>query len=374
MPIPERTISRWSQHQASTAFTQSHLLIREALDDYSWPADIKYEVFLQGSYKNDTNLGGDSDVDVVVRLNQPAQAARGRAFRQATAGGRLPPGAYQRWKSLRDHALKAMRAGFGDAAKSGRKTLKVPKGRIPADADLVVTVSYKESIGFYLSDERRWVVSFPQQHHDQGEKKEEATGRRFKRTIRMFKAARNWLVEKKVLTKDDAPSYFIECLLYNVPDGLFNPDLAPTYTGILGWLRKAELKEFVCQNGQVPLFGRGREQWSQEKARKFVKALQELWEAGAESGTRQGDMLANPRYDNRLSIVLTQPPCTVGNSNIVKLPCLCCFAPLGMMSGDFIWHGAERRGLNGMTDERTFTVPEVARFFGITPKLSASES
>ena len=70
MPIRERTPFRWSHHQASTAFTQAHLPIRAALDDYSWPRNIKYEVFLQGSYKNDTNLGGDSDVDVVVRLNQ----------------------------------------------------------------------------------------------------------------------------------------------------------------------------------------------------------------------------------------------------------------------------------------------------------------
>ena len=40
----------------------------------------------------------------------------------------------------------------------------------------------------------------------------------------MFKAARNRLVEKKMLTKSEAPSYFIECLLYNVPDGLLNAD------------------------------------------------------------------------------------------------------------------------------------------------------
>ena len=38
------------------------------MDAYNWPADVKFEVFLQGSYKNDTNLGGDSDVDLVVRL------------------------------------------------------------------------------------------------------------------------------------------------------------------------------------------------------------------------------------------------------------------------------------------------------------------
>ena len=66
-----------------------------------------------------------------------------------------------------------------------------------------------EGIGFYLSDERRWVVSFPQQHHERGLKKEKATNKRFKRTIRMFKAARNELVKKMVITKQDAPSYFM---------------------------------------------------------------------------------------------------------------------------------------------------------------------
>ena len=68
MPIPESTLSKWSHHQAGTAFKEAHVPIREALDAYNWPADVKFEVFLQGSYKNDTNLGGDSDVDLVVRL------------------------------------------------------------------------------------------------------------------------------------------------------------------------------------------------------------------------------------------------------------------------------------------------------------------
>ena len=173
-----------------------------------------------------------------------------------------------------------MRAKFGKAAKSSRKTLKVPKGKIPADADLVVTVSHKQGIGFYLSDEGRWVVSYPQQHHSRGLKKERATNSRYKRTIRMFKTARNRLVEKGVLTKEAAPSYFIECLLYNVPNGMFKQDLAPTYTGILGWLKKAKLGDFQCQNGQVPLFGRGKEQWTVQKAQAFLKALQGLWDVG----------------------------------------------------------------------------------------------
>ena len=93
----------------------------------------------------------------------------------------------------------------------------------------------------------------------------------------MFKAARNQLIEKKVLTKNDAPSYFVECLLHNVPDHLFEQRLAPTYTGVLDWLKTAKFTDFQCQNGLVPLFGPQPEQWSVKKARAFVRALQEMW-------------------------------------------------------------------------------------------------
>ena len=281
MPIPESTLSRWSHHEAGTPFKQAHVPIREALDAHKGLSQFKYEVFLQGSYKNDTNLGGDSDVDVVVRLSSKLKLAVADLTGERLQEDGSHRFVHRQWKSFRNEALKALRARFGKAAKSGRKTLKVPKGRIPADADLVVTVSHREGIGFYLSDERRWVVSFPQQHHDRGAKKEKATNFQYKRTIRMFKTARNRLVEKGVLKKEDAPSYFIECLLYNVPDRQyrqFGDKLAPTYTGILGWLKKAQLKDFKCQNGQVPLFGTGQEQWTQKKARAYVKALQELWD------------------------------------------------------------------------------------------------
>ena len=250
------------------------------MDAYTWPSNIKYQVFLQGSYKNDTNLGGDSDVDVVVRLTSKLKPRVAGLTGQQLVDDASHKVAHQRWKSFRDHALKAMRARFGKAVKSGRKTLKVPKGKIPADADLVVTMGYKQGIAFYLSDERRWVVSFPQQHHARGLKKEKATNKRFKRTTRMFKAARNRMVEKGMLKKEDAPSYFIECLLHNVPERLLGDKLAPTYKGIVDWLKTAELGEFQCQNGEVALFGQGREQWTQKKVQAFVKALRGLWETG----------------------------------------------------------------------------------------------
>ena len=161
MPIAESTLSRWSHHRAGTAFKQAHVPIREALDTYSWPSDVRYQVFLQGSYKNDTNLGGDSDVDVVVRLGSKLKPRVADLTGQQLQEGASHKVAYQRWKSFRDHALKAMRARFGNAAKSGRKTLKVPKGKLPADADVVVTLGFKQGIGFYLTDSSQFSLIGP---------------------------------------------------------------------------------------------------------------------------------------------------------------------------------------------------------------------
>ena len=65
----------------------------------------------------------------------------------------------------------------------------------------------------------------------------------------------------------------------NVPNHP-HPKLAPTYTGILDWLKTAKLRDFQCQNGQVTLFGLHREQWSVGKSQVFVKAVRELGNMG----------------------------------------------------------------------------------------------
>ena len=99
----------------------------QALEAHKGLSQFKYEVFLQGSYKNGTNLGGDSDVDVVVRLSSKLKPHSGRPYRRTATENGSHKFAYTQWKSFRDETLKALRARFGKAAKSGRKTLKVPK-------------------------------------------------------------------------------------------------------------------------------------------------------------------------------------------------------------------------------------------------------
>ena len=184
----------------------------------------------------------------------------------------------ERWQSFRQHALRALRAEFGDAVTAGRKSLKIARGRIPAAADVVVTLKYEDGLAIFLPDERRWVVSHPQRHYRRGRRKERATGNRFRRTVRMFKATRNHLVINGVINERTAPSYFIECLLYNVPERLFSQLLSTTYVDVLNWLGSAQMRMFATQSGDMELFGSRAEQWTTNEARRFMAALQQLWD------------------------------------------------------------------------------------------------
>ena len=69
MAIPESQFDTWSNQGAITTSRRTHESIRAALDEHEWPDNIDFEIYLQGSYKNDTNIRGDSDVDIVVQLN-----------------------------------------------------------------------------------------------------------------------------------------------------------------------------------------------------------------------------------------------------------------------------------------------------------------
>ncbi len=99
----------------------------------------------------------------------------------------------------------------------------------------------------------------------------------------MFKAARNRLVANGALGDRDAPSYLIECLLYNALDRLFALQLATTYIDIVEWLAASQFQGFTTQSGTMNLLGPRPEQRSTEQARRFVSVLQQLWRDGADA-------------------------------------------------------------------------------------------
>jgi tRNA nucleotidyltransferase (CCA-adding enzyme) len=70
MAISESQLETWS-HQGSIAQSSStYNSIKNTLMAPSVPyAGKNYSVFLQGSYGNDTNIYSESDIDIVIKLD-----------------------------------------------------------------------------------------------------------------------------------------------------------------------------------------------------------------------------------------------------------------------------------------------------------------
>lgn len=288
MAIPESQLRTWSHQGAVTTARQTHESIRTALGKYTqWPNGIDYEVYLQGSYKNDTNIRGDSDVDVVVQLNS---AFRSNLTEEQKQQFGFTSASYG-WQEFRNDALKALKKYYDcSRVQEGRKSIKVQTHYLRAD--VVVCIQYRkypanprskndfiEGMTFYVPAENRWVINYPKLHYENGVKKnaQSATNGWYKPTVRLFKNARTYLIDRGVISDDLAPSYFLECLLYNVSNGQFGPNFQDTFCNIVNWLLKADLNQLFCQNEQLPLFGSSPEQWSVDKAKRFVHSMVDLW-------------------------------------------------------------------------------------------------
>lgn len=300
MPIPESQLERWS-HQGAVASSQAtHQSIRNVLDSTASPiCGRDFDVYLQGSYRNYTNIRGDSDVDIVVQLNSTFQSDLSLLTRSEVNSYRATyQNAAYGWADFREAVLAALRSHYSRSmVLEGNKSIKILRGAISLSADVVVAIQYRkyisfggtadqdylEGLTFYALRDCRWVVNYPKLHYANGVEKNspQRTGGRYKPTVRLFKNARMYMAERGLISRDLVPSYFLECLLYNVSDTCFYSCYVSSYVSILGdiidALRRDDCKDYLCQNRLVPLFGTSPEQCSTSDVIKLINALLKLW-------------------------------------------------------------------------------------------------
>lgn len=296
MPIPESQLETWS-HQGGTANAQAtHLSIRAALAAGDSPmARFDHEIFLQGSYKSDTNVRADSDVDIVVQLNavfgydESALSPDEKQFFNRD----YPDAQGDAWSDFRRAVLTALRNRYGAARVEERsKCLKVQPGPGYLAADVIPALQFRKysrcygrglesfAEGIRFRDRSgRTITNYPKIHYDNGVAKNSLsrTLGRYKRTVRMFKNSRTRAVERGYLAVNAAPSYFIDSLLWNVPDELFADNLQTTFCEVVNWLGRAGIAGFWSRNGLLLLFGPTPEQWTEPSARALLGAMVRLW-------------------------------------------------------------------------------------------------
>ena len=295
MTISEQQLETWSNQGAITSSKNTHERIRDVINGSQVLSGKSYEIYLQGSYKNTTNIRGDSDVDIVVQLNstfyhnsnQLSEHERQQFHAQHTD-------ATYSWHEFKADLTSVLRDAFGsDAVKIGNKSIKIDGGNGRLPADVVPSALYRhydrytgigkngdyvEGMCFWSTKENRQVINYPKEHYNNGVSKNQNTGEMYKPIIRIFKNARTYMDAHGLFDKSLAPGYFIEGLLYNVPNDKFKQQTYQSaFIEVINWLYSVDIDKFVCQNEQVYLFGNTTEQWKMEDAAAFTTALIKLW-------------------------------------------------------------------------------------------------
>ncbi len=289
MEIPENHLKIWAQPGTVQGAKNTHTAIRNALAGHQWPDDVRYRTYLQGSYRNNTHLRRQSDVDVVVELTSiPIRDGSCLSDAQRRLLQKSFPEPEYGWRRFRRDVHRAITDSFGASrVKEGKKTLKLVMESTNIPVDVVVAIryltyteyagqrSYKraEGLGLYLPAEERWIVNYPHLHRRNGVVKEKATNWWFRRTIRMFKNARAQLIRDGRLGPDMARSFHIEFLLFNVPNRFLAGSYQSAYSSALYWLRDNDLTRFASQDKQFLVFDRGPDSWNESDARTLIDSL-----------------------------------------------------------------------------------------------------
>ena len=290
MAIPKEQLETWSHQGATVGSANTHKSIRYALDQHSWPEGMNYEAYLQGSYPNYTNIRGNSDVDLVIESSNVFFSNLNEYEKRQL---NIVRASYTYW-DFRNQVIMALKSHYGTnlVDDSGQKSIKIASlstsNRLNADAVPCITYRHyhnlsivAEGIAFQTPGSNHWIVNYPKLHLRNGSHKNSRTNMRYKPAIRMFKNARERIVTNNPSLKGKYPSYFVECLLYNVPDNRFCSGFAETYFGVVSFLlmqNPQNLADFWCQNGQLPLFGNSSTQWDISQAIDFINRLDLLWE------------------------------------------------------------------------------------------------
>lgn len=295
MTISEDQLKTWAKQGPTAQFTATYDTLKSYLNDSSSPYYLKdFSIFLQGSYKNDSNVYGDSDVDVVIRLNETHYADISNLSEEDKArynAGRSD--ASYTFDQFKTDVKAWLVKKYGNDVVPGTKAVYIKGNANRRNADVLIcckhrrytsypasgSPTYHEGITFFTSNGTR-IYNFPVQHSDNCTTKHQNTDNWFKPTVRIYKNLRNAMIDKKIIAADLAPSYFLEGLLSNVPNNQFGGTEQQNFRDTLDWLWKADRSKFACANDLHYLFTASSPvTWRSEKCDTFLSKAIDYWNA-----------------------------------------------------------------------------------------------
>lgn len=293
MTISEGQLETWSHQGSVQQSAATYQLIKRVLEDPKAPfANCSFDVFLQGSYGNNTNVWSESDVDVAICLTSVyySDTASLNADEKARYDANWSSANYS-FKDFKAEVLAWLQTNFGNAVTPGKKAIKVPGGNSRRDVDVLPCVqhfdyysypasglpSYHKGICFWTSDGDK-IINYPHQHLSNCTTKNGSANKRFKSNIRVLKNMRNAMIDAGFIAKGVAPSYFLEGMLYNVPNDYFSWSHQQTVENTITWLERCNVPNLICANERYYLVRDGSNVcWNASDFQTTLTSMRRYW-------------------------------------------------------------------------------------------------
>lgn len=285
----EEEFRAWSKPPTATEeqrCANAESVVRNAISRFPKFRTRNIDVFVQGSYRNGTNVRASSDVDVCVCCTDVCFLDLPSGYDKASFGLVDATYAYPEFKS---DLVLALEEYLGKSAVSrGNKAIDLHENSYRVDADVVPTFEHRRytvsnGIQRYLSgtelrpDSGGRIINWPHQNYANGTEKNKATGVRFKKIVRVLKRLRDEMVAEGHPAAGAMPSYLIECLVWNAPNSAFLSEeyavnLRQVLLHVFGATQNdAECREWGEVNKLKYLF-RGGQPWTRPAVNDFVVA------------------------------------------------------------------------------------------------------
>ena len=292
----ENEFSQWSRPPSRTENERCEnavKAVRNAIAKSDKLKDRSLKVFPHGSYHNSVNVRQDSDVDIGVLCDESFFYSLPEGTTDKTFD--LVPANYK-YTQFKNELEEALVVHFGlEAVRRGNKAIDVRENSYHVEADIAPFFEYRSYHGdgtyrsgvALLSDKRELIHNYPEhlldscpktpQHFENGVFKNKATGRSYKRVVRILKKLRNEMDEASIPAAKPIPGFLIECMVWNAPNKCFNGNTwDPKVQEVLIHLSASIKDDAICENLKEvnnikPLF-HSTQPWKRQEALAFIYA------------------------------------------------------------------------------------------------------
>jgi len=215
-------------------------IVKKAADTYAYEVKMRsassygrqrqITIFLQGSYANDTNVRTQSDVDIAVVQEEIFTPK----YRPGIMDEHYSFETSKETSLFKDDVHRVLTAAFNGDVVRRDKSIKINGNTYRKDTDTVPCRRYRDYTNDYTNDPNNFIpgiiifpdesdpiINYPEQHIENGRKKNSETKFLYKPMVRLIKQMRYLMQDQDISSAFNVTSFGLESLLWNLPNQIF---------------------------------------------------------------------------------------------------------------------------------------------------------